>query len=116
MLREMVQAFAGTLMSADADEVCGAAFGMVSPGRVNRRNGYRTRRWDTRVGTIDLWILKLREGSCFPDWLLDAAMVYWTMTPEEVHEVLTALGMGDQEYTTAITKLFHLGLLDPSSR
>src|SRR5690606_14962106 len=37
-----------------------------------RRNGYRTRRWDTRVGTIDLRIPKLREGTYFPDWLLDA--------------------------------------------
>lgn len=72
LLREMVRAFAETLMSADADEVCGAPYGMVSPDRVNRRNGYRTRRWDTRVGTIDLKIPKLREGTYFPDWLLDA--------------------------------------------
>lgn len=72
LLREMVQAFAETLMSADADETCGAPYGMVSADRVNRRNGYRTRRWDTRVGSIDLKIPKLREGSYFPDWLLDA--------------------------------------------
>lgn len=72
LLREMVRSFAETLMSADADEVCGAPYGAVSPDRVNRRNGYRTRRWDTRVGTIDLRIPKLREGSYFPDWLLDA--------------------------------------------
>src|SRR5690606_17339698 len=72
LLREMVRSFAETLMSADADEVCGAPYGTVSPDRVNRRNGYRTRRWDTRVGTIDLRIPKLREGTYFPDWLLDA--------------------------------------------
>lgn len=72
LLREMVQAFAETLMSADADETCGAPYGVVSADRVNRRNGYRTRRWDTRVGSIDLKIPKLREGSYFPDWLLDA--------------------------------------------
>jgi len=72
LLREMVHSFAETLMSADADETCGAPYGMVSPERVNRRNGYRTRRWDTRVGTIDLRIPKLREGTYFPDWLLDA--------------------------------------------
>ena len=72
LLREMVRSFAETLMSADADETCGAPYGTVSPDRVNRRNGYRTRRWDTRVGTIDLRIPKLREGSYFPDWLLDA--------------------------------------------
>ena len=72
LLREMVQTFAETLMSVDADEECGAPYGTVCPDRVNRRNGYRTRRWDTRVGTIDLRIPKLREGSYFPDWLLDA--------------------------------------------
>ena len=72
LLREMVHSFAETLMGADADETCGAPYGVVSPDRVNRRNGYRTRRWDTRVGTIDLKIPKLREGTYFPDWLLDA--------------------------------------------
>ena len=72
LLREMVQTFAEVLMSADADQVCGAPYGVVSQDRVNRRNGYRTRRWDTRVGSIDLRIPKLREGSYFPDWLLDA--------------------------------------------
>ena len=72
LLREMVRTFAETLMSADADEVCGAPYGQASPDRVNRRNGYRTRRWDTRVGSIDLKIPKLREGTYFPDWLLDA--------------------------------------------
>ena len=38
--------------------------------RINRRNGHRERRWDTRVGTIELDIPKLRKGSYFPDWLL----------------------------------------------
>ena len=47
-----------------------AAFGERSDERVNSRNGYRQRRWDTRVGTIDLNVPKLREGSYFPQWLL----------------------------------------------
>jgi putative transposase len=72
LLREMVRSFAEGLMSADADAVCGARYGESSPERVNRRNGYRTRRWDTRVGSIDLRIPKLRTGSYFPEWLLDA--------------------------------------------
>ena len=38
---------------------------------MNSRNGYRTPRWDTRVGTIQLAIPKLRQGSYFPDWLLE---------------------------------------------
>ena len=70
LLREMVRTFAEALMSADADTVCGAAYGEVSPERVNRRNGYRERAWDTRVGTIDLAVPKLRTGSYFPSWLL----------------------------------------------
>jgi transposase-like protein len=72
LLREMVCSFAEGLMSAEADVVCGAPYGEVSLERTNRRNGYRTRRWDTRVGSIDLRIPKLRAGSYFPDWLLDA--------------------------------------------
>jgi transposase-like protein len=58
-------------MSAEADAVCGAGSGERSPERINRRNGYRERDWDTRVGSIELAVPKLREGSYFPDWLLE---------------------------------------------
>jgi transposase-like protein len=71
LLRAMVQAFAEALMSAEADAVCGAPYGQVSEDRVNRRNGYRERRWDTRAGTIGLAVPKLRQGSYFPEWLLE---------------------------------------------
>jgi putative transposase len=70
LLREMIAAFANAMMSAQADQVCGAGYGQRSDQRVNRRNGYRSRDWDTRVGTVELAIPKLREGSYFPDWLL----------------------------------------------
>lgn len=70
-LREMVQMFAEALMGAEADGQCGAAYGERSAERVNQRNGYRHRRWDTRVGSIELAIPKLRSGSYFPDWLLE---------------------------------------------
>jgi putative transposase len=70
LLRVMVKDFAEALMSADADAVCGAGYGERTPDRVNRRNGYRERDWDTRVGSIELALPKLREGSYFPDWLL----------------------------------------------
>ena len=72
LLRAMVCSFGEELMSAEANVVCGAGYGEVSADRINRRNGYRSRRWDTRVGSIDLKIPKLRTGSYFPDWLLDA--------------------------------------------
>ena len=70
LLREMVESFAEALMGAEADALCGAGYRERSPERVNIRNGYRERVWDTRVGTIELEIPKLREGSYFPDWLL----------------------------------------------
>jgi putative transposase len=70
LLRAMLKTFAETLMSAEADAVCGAAYGARDPERVNRRNGYRDRDWDTRAGTIELQLPKLREGSYFPEWLL----------------------------------------------
>src|SRR6266480_3926350 len=70
LLRAMVQEMAEALMGAEADALCGASYGERSPERINRRNGYRERDWDTRVGTIELAIPKLRQGSYFPDWLL----------------------------------------------
>jgi putative transposase len=71
LLRSMLTAFVQALMSAEADAQCGAEYGSRGPDRTNRRNGYRHREWDTRAGTIELAIPKLREGSYFPDWLLE---------------------------------------------
>ena len=71
LLREMVATFVQTLMGAEADAVCGAPYGERSPDRVNTRNGYRERRFDTRVGTISLAIPKLRSETYYPDWLLE---------------------------------------------
>jgi putative transposase len=71
LLREMVKLFCERVMSEEVDAICGASYGERSEGRTNRRNGYRSRTWDTRTGTIDLAVPKLREGSYFPDWLLE---------------------------------------------
>lgn len=71
LLRELLTSFINTLMSAEADAVCGAAYGTSSPDRTNRRNGYRGRDFDTRTGTLDLEIPKLRTGTYFPEWLLE---------------------------------------------
>ena len=60
-----------SLLSADADAVCGAEWGKPSPDRVTQRNGYRHRELDTRVGTIDVAVPKLRKGTYFPEWLLE---------------------------------------------
>jgi putative transposase len=71
LLREMVRSFAEQLMDAEAQGLCGAGYGESSPERVNFRNGYRPRELDTRAGTIELAIPKLRRGSYFPEWLLE---------------------------------------------
>jgi putative transposase len=71
LLRELMEGFINTLMSADADSVCGASYGARDPGRSNRRNGYRHRDLDTRIGTVDVAVPKLREGTYFPEWLLE---------------------------------------------
>jgi putative transposase len=70
LLRAMVKTFADAVMSAEVDAICGAPYGQRSPERSTCRNGYRSREWDTRAGTIELAIPKLRSGSYFPDWLL----------------------------------------------
>lgn len=70
LMRHLLSTFIDALLSAEADAVCGAGWGEVSAGRVNRRNGYRHRDLDTRVGTIDVVVPKLRAGSYFPEWLL----------------------------------------------
>jgi putative transposase len=71
LLRELLGSFINTLLSAEADAVCGAGYGTVSAERTNRRNGYRHRDFDTRAGTLDVAIPKLRRGSYFPEWLLE---------------------------------------------
>ncbi len=71
LLRSMLTTFINTLMSAEADAVCGAGYGQRSDDRTNVRNGYRHREFDTRAGTLDVAIPKLRSGSYFPDWLLE---------------------------------------------
>jgi transposase-like protein len=71
LLAEMIKTFAEALMAAEADAMCGAGYGQRSPERVNQRNGYRARDFDTRAGSMSLAIPRLRRGSYFPDWLLE---------------------------------------------
>ena len=69
LLRSLLSTFIHALMSAEADGVCGAPYGTSSPERVTTRNGYRHRDFDTRAGTLDVAIPKLRSGSFFPSLL-----------------------------------------------
>jgi len=70
LLRTMVGQMVEALMGAEVEALCGAGYKERHPERANRRNGYRERTWDTRAGTIELALPKLREGSYYPDWLL----------------------------------------------
>ena len=71
LMRSLLQSIINALLSADADAVVGADWGRPSPSRTSQRNGYRHRDLDTRVGTIDVAIPKLRKGTYFPEWLLE---------------------------------------------
>jgi transposase-like protein len=71
LMRHLLGTVINSLLSAEADAVCGAEWGQASNERVAQRNGYRHRDLDTRVGTIDVAIPKLRTGTYFPEWLLE---------------------------------------------
>jgi putative transposase len=68
-LREMIGFAAERLMALETESLCGAGPGERSPDRRNQRNGYRERDWETRAGTVELRIPKLRRGSYFPAFL-----------------------------------------------
>jgi transposase-like protein len=69
LVRELLAFASDRLMAAEVDQLTGAAAGARSPERVNYRNGYRERGWETRVGRIELAIPKLRKGSYLPAFL-----------------------------------------------
>ena len=69
LLREMVGFTAQRLMELETDSLTGAPYGQRSEDRINQRNGYRDRIWETRAGTVELRIPKLRKGSYFPAFL-----------------------------------------------
>jgi len=69
LLREMMAYVANRMMDLEVESLTGAAHGERSPARINHRNGYRERAWQTRAGTVDLEIPKLRKGSYFPAFL-----------------------------------------------
>ena len=68
-LREALAVLVEGIMDAEVSAKAGAGYGERSPDRVSQRNEYRSRAWDTRVGTMELHIPKLRDGSYFPSLL-----------------------------------------------
>lgn len=69
LLREMLAFVTGRMMEMEVESLTGAAHGERSDDRLNSRNGYRTRNWETRAGTVPVAIPKLRKGSYFPSFL-----------------------------------------------
>ena len=105
LLRPMIGFVAQRMMDMDVESLCAAAYGERSAERLNSRNGYRERTWDTRGGSVDLKIPKLRKGSYFPRFLeprrtaekapaavVQEAYVHGVST-RSVDEVVKAMGM-----------------------
>ena len=80
LLRQVLTTFINTLMSAEADAVCGAEYGSPVPTGTTCATGYRSREFDTRADTLDVAIPMLRAGSHFPDWLLQRRRAEWALT------------------------------------
>jgi transposase-like protein len=80
LLREMIGFTAQRLMALEVEGLTGAAPGEHSPDRINQRNGYRDRVWETRAGTVELHIPKLRKGSYFPAFLEPRRMAEKALT------------------------------------
>ena len=104
-LREMIGFAAERLMALETDTLCAASPGERSPDRLNQRNGYRDRDWQTRAGTVELRIPKLRHGSYFPAFLEPRRMAEKALTAviqeayiqgvstRSVDDLVKALGM-----------------------
>lgn len=80
LLREMISFAAQRLMALEVDALCGAGHGERTAERINHRNGFRGRDWETRAGSVELRIPKLRKGSYFPGFLEPRRMAEKALT------------------------------------
>src|ERR1043165_7691422 len=106
LLREMIGFAAHRLMELEIESLTGAAHGERSADRINHRNGYGERDWETRAGTVELRIRKLRKGICFPGFREPRRMAEKALTAviqeacvqgvstRSVDDLVQAMGMG----------------------
>ena len=80
LLREMIGFTAQRLMELEVGALTGAAYGEKNTERLAQRNGYRDRDWETRAGTVELRIPKLRKGTYFPGFLEPRRMAEKALT------------------------------------
>src|SRR4029450_12412829 len=104
LLREMIGFAAERLMALEVGAATGAGYGEKNPLRLAQRNGYRDRDWETRAGTVELRIPKLRKGSYFPSFLGARRMAEKALTaviqeayiqgisPRSVDDLVKAMG------------------------
>ena len=103
LLCEMIGFTAERLMALEVEGLTGAGHGERSADRITHRNGYRDRSWETRAGTVELKIPKLRKGSYFPGFLEPRRMAEKALIcgnpgglhPEEVDPLGRRSGSGD---------------------
>ena len=100
LLREMIGFTAERLMALEVEGLTGAAHGERSADRITHRNGYRDRSWETRAGTVELKIPKLRKGSYFPGFLEPRRMAEKALAAV-IQEGVVGADAGD--YATVVT-------------
>ena len=111
LLREMIGFTAERLMALEVEGLTGAAHGERSADRITHRNGYRDRSWETRAGTVELKIPKLRKGSYFPGFLEPRRMAEKALAAVIQEAYIQGVSKNSARSTTWCRPWAHVGRL-----